>query len=175
MPEALLKAAQLTSGAEVFGYHVKDPQRYGVVEFDSTGKAVSIEEKPEKPKSHYAVTGVYFCDNRVVEISRNLKPSSRGELEITDMLKNYLEVGQLKVTLMGRGVAWLDTGTPESLLQASNFIETLEQRQGLKVACPEEIAWRKKWISTDDLIKLAEPLKKNSYGQYLLDLIRSGS
>ena len=154
--------------ATVFGYYVKDPERYGVAEFDSNGNVLSIEEKPEKPKSHYAVVGLYFYPNNVVEIAKKIKPSARGELEITTVNQKYLEQGDLKVELMGRGYAWLDTGTHESLLEASNYIQTIENRQGLKVACIEEIAYEMGYISKEKLIELAQPLKKNQYGQYLL-------
>ena len=168
LSKMLQRAARRPSGATVFGYHVHDPERFGVVEFDKEMKAVSIEEKPEKPKSNYAVTGLYFYDNRVVDIAKSIKPSPRGELEITDVNKAYLEKGELNVELLGRGYAWLDSGTHESLLEASNFIETIEKRQNLKVACLEEIAYRMGYIDREQLIKLAQPLKKNNYGQYML-------
>lgn len=166
----LEEAATLDEGAVVFGYYVNDPERYGVVEFDASGNVISIEEKPSKPRSNYAVTGLYFYSNDVVEKARSLKPSPRGELEITDLNRLYLEENRLKVKLLGRGFAWLDTGTHESLLQASNFIATIEQRQGLKVSCIEEIAFKKGFISRDQLLELAKPLSKNQYGQYLLKL-----
>ncbi|THF57647.1 glucose-1-phosphate thymidylyltransferase RfbA [Pseudothauera rhizosphaerae] len=169
----LSKAAARSEGASVFAYHVHDPERYGVVEFDTAGKALSLEEKPARPKSRYAVTGLYFYDPQVVELARSLKPSTRGELEITDLNRLYLEQGRLSVEIMGRGYAWLDTGTHESLLDASQFIATLERRQGLKVACPEEIAWRNGWIDDDALGALAKPLARNRYGQYLLNLLQA--
>ncbi len=168
---ALDRAYHQPSGATVFAYPVHDPHRYGVVEFDSSGKAVSLEEKPSQPKSRYAVTGLYFYDQRAVEFAKQLAPSARGELEITDLNRRYLEASALDVVVMGRGHAWLDTGTHESLLEASLFIQTIEKRQGLKVACPEEIAWRKKWISDSQLQTLAAPLAKSGYGQYLFDLL----
>ncbi len=159
-------------GATVFAYHVQDPERYGVVAFDAAGKAVSIEEKPKEPKSNYAVTGLYFYDQQVVDIARGIQPSARGELEITAVNEAYLQRGQLNVQIMQRGYAWLDTGTHESLLDAGQFIATLEQRQGLKIACPEEIAWRNGWIDATQVERLAQPLAKNGYGQYLLRLLR---
>jgi len=167
----LEEAAGLKEGAVVFGYYVKDPERYGVVEFDAQGKALSIEEKPAQPKSSYAVTGLYFYDNKVVSFAKDLQPSARGELEITGINQTYLSAGGLEVKMMGRGMAWLDTGTHASLLQAGNFVETIEERQGLKIACLEEIAFSKGWISADDVATLAEPLKKNGYGQYLLAML----
>jgi len=168
--KVLLETSGIKDGAVVFGYYVTDPERYGVVEFDATGKALSIEEKPKQPKSNYAVTGLYFYSNDVIEKARSLKPSARGELEITDLNRLYLEEGRLKVKLMGRGMAWLDTGTHESLLQASNYIHTIEERQGLKISCIEEIAFKRGYIDKARLIKLAEPLLKNQYGQYLMKI-----
>ena len=170
LSKQLQEAAKKEDGATVFGYHVNDPERFGVVEFDENMHALSIEEKPEHPKSNYAVTGLYFYDNDVVEIAENLKPSDRGELEITDVNKEYLRRGKLDVKVMGRGYAWLDTGTHDSMLEAASFISTIQKRQNLKVACLEEIAYRMHWISREKLIELAQPLKKNDYGQYLLRL-----
>lgn len=170
----LMSAASRSDGATVFAYRVKDPQRYGVISFDKNGKAVDIEEKPEKPKSRFAVTGLYFYDNDVVEVAKTVKPSGRGELEITSVNQHYLEVGKLHVEVMGRGYAWLDTGTPSSLLQASSFMEAIEMRQGQKVSVLEEIVWQLGYISDEQLLALAEPLKKNNYGQYLIDLVKEG-
>lgn len=170
--QLLLNANTKQHGASVFAYHVTDPERYGVVEFDANNKAISLEEKPKHPRSHYAVTGLYFYDSQVVDIAKSIKPSSRGELEITDINKIYLEQGNLNVEIMGRGYAWLDTGTHDSLLEASQFIATLEHRQGLKVACPEEIAFRKGWISSTQLEKLSLPLLKNGYGKYLKGILK---
>jgi glucose-1-phosphate thymidylyltransferase len=171
LPELMGKAQRRETGATVFGYWVKDPQNYGVAEFDSDNKVASVEEKPLKPKSSYAITGLYFYDNQVVDIASSIKPSARGELEITDVNRVYLEQSQLSVEQMSRGFAWLDTGSHESLLDASNFIETIQRRQGLMVCCPEEIAYSKNWITAEDLEKRALPLKKNGYGQYLMRLI----
>jgi len=168
----LANANSRKEGATVFAYHVQDPERYGVAEFDVTGKVLSLEEKPKQPKSNYAVTGLYFFDSQVVGLARELKPSARGELEITDLNRLYLEQGQLSVEIMGRGYAWFDTGTHDSLLEAGQFIATLEKRQGLKVACPEEIAYRQGWIDASHLESLAQPLAKNGYGQYLLQVLK---
>ncbi len=173
LPELLAHARKEQSGATVFGYYVKDPQRYGVVEFDGQGRALSIEEKPPQPKSNYAVTGLYFYDNSVVERARKIKPSARGELEITDLNNLYLQDGALRVEKMGRGFAWLDTGTHDSLVEATLFIKTIEDRQGLKIGCPEEVAFYKGFISADQVRQLAEPMIKNNYGQYLMNLVRN--
>jgi glucose-1-phosphate thymidylyltransferase len=170
--EQLRRANARASGATVFAYRVNDPERYGVVEFNADGRAVSIAEKPKAPRSNYAVTGLYFYDNQVLDLAASIRPSARGELEITDVNQRYLDAGSLQVEIMGRGMAWLDTGTHESLLQASTFIETIEQRQGLKIACPEEIAYRGGWIDAQAVQRIAEPLKKNGYGQYLLAMLR---
>mgnify|MGYP003351186043 CR=1 FL=1 len=170
LPQDLRQAAQAKTGATVFAYRVTDPERYGVVEFDATGRAISLEEKPPKPKSKFAIPGLYFCDNRASAIAKSLKPSPRGELEIVDLLRCYMNTGNLHVQMMGRGRAWLDTGTPDSLLEASHFIQTIEKRQGLKIACPEEIAFRMGYISAEQLAKLAHALAKTSYGKYLLEL-----
>jgi glucose-1-phosphate thymidylyltransferase len=174
MSGLLSSVAERNDGATVFGYYVSNPTAYGVAEFDASGKVVGLEEKPEKPKSNYAVTGLYFYDGDVVEMARSLKPSKRGELEITDLNRLYLELGKLRMEIFGRGVAWLDTGTHESLMQASSFIHAIESRQGLKVACPEEIAFNKGWITKEKLVQLATPLKKTGYGLYLLDLAERG-
>jgi glucose-1-phosphate thymidylyltransferase len=171
---SLMRAAGQAQGATIFAYQVADPERYGVAEFDATGQVLSLEEKPLKPRSAYAVTGLYFYDAQVVELARQVKPSARGELEITDLNRLYLEQGRLRVELMQRGMAWLDTGTYDSLLEAASFIQTLEKRQGLKIACPEEVAWRQGWIDADQLRSLAVPLQKNSYGQYLMKLVGEG-
>jgi len=174
LQKAMHRADQSGAGATVFAYHVQDPERYGVVAFDASGRAASLEEKPAQPKSNYAVTGLYFYDQSVVDIAAGIRPSARGELEITDVNRAYLEAGALQVEILGRGYAWLDTGTHESLMEASSFVQTIEKRQGLKIACPEEIAFRNHWISAEQLIKLAAPMKKNDYGRYLLRLTEAG-
>jgi glucose-1-phosphate thymidylyltransferase len=172
LPQLLSSAVQRDQGASIFAYHVNDPERYGVAEFDADGRVLSLQEKPQQPKSNHAVTGLYFYDNQAVALAKSLKPSARGELEITDLNQRYLEGAQLHVEIMGRGYAWLDTGTPQSMLDASQFIATLENRQGLKISCPEEIAYRQGWIDAGALEALAQPLIKNGYGQYLLTLLR---
>lgn len=172
LPAQLRECAVIKNGAKVFGYYVQDPERYGVAEVDKSGNVLSLEEKPENPKSNYAVTGLYFYDNKVVEIAKTIKPSPRGELEITDINKVYLQNSELTIELLGRGIAWLDTGTHESLLEAGNFIEVIEKRQGLKIACIEEIAYRMGYISLDELDELSKPLLKNSYGRYLADIVK---
>lgn len=171
LPDDLRRAAEQKNGATVFAYQVRDPQRYGVVEFDADARAVSLEEKPAQPRSNWAVTGLYFYDNRVLDVAANLKPSARGELEITDVNRTYLEWNDLHVEKLGRGIAWLDTGTHESLHQASSFIQTLQERQGMMVSCLEEIAYREGWMSADEVARIAEPMKKNEYGQYLLRML----
>ena len=171
LPEMLRRAVARERGATLFGYYVRDPERYGVVQFDDQGRAVDIEEKPTKAKSHYAVTGLYFYDADVVDIARSVKPSARGELEITDINRAYLQRGDLQVELMGRGYAWLDTGTHDALLEAGNFVRTVQERQGLQICCPEEIAYRQGWIGAEQVARLAEPLRKSRYGQYLLELL----
>jgi glucose-1-phosphate thymidylyltransferase len=174
-PEVLRRAVDVKKGGVIFGYWVKDPERYGVVEFDASRRVVSIEEKPQKPKSNYAVPGLYFYDNRVVEIASGLRPSARGELEITDVNKAYLEKGDLRVEILGRGFAWLDTGTHESFLEASVFVETIEKRQGLKIACVEEVAYRMGYIEAEQVRRLAEPMQNNGYGQYLYQILKEGT
>jgi len=171
----LQAAAKLTEGAEIFAYPVRDPKSFGVIEFDTNGLAISIEEKPDQPKSHFAVPGLYFYDNRVVEISRNIKPSSRGEIEITDLNRVYMENGKLRVRQLGRGVAWLDAGTHETLLQAANFVQAIEERQGLMIGCPEEVAYRVGFIGREQLLQLAKPLSQNGYGEYLYSLVNENS
>ncbi|MBL8512497.1 MAG: glucose-1-phosphate thymidylyltransferase RfbA [Betaproteobacteria bacterium] len=171
LSQQLQRADERASGATVFAYPVHDPERYGVAEFNAAGQVISLEEKPKQPKSRYAVTGIYFYDNQVCDLAADLKPSARGELEITDLNRQYLERGQLHCEVMGRGMAWLDTGTHESLLEAAQYIETIERRQGLKIACPEEIAYRRGWISAADVEKIAQPMLKNSYGQYLMRML----
>ncbi|HML75339.1 MAG TPA: glucose-1-phosphate thymidylyltransferase RfbA [Anaerohalosphaeraceae bacterium] len=172
---SLRNAAVNQDGATIFGYWVRDPERYGVIEFDASGKALSVEEKPAKPKSNYAAVGLYYYDRQITEIAASIKPSARGELEITDVNREYLKRGLLRVELLSRGIAWLDTGTHESMLQAGNFVQTVQQRQGLMISCPEEIAYRMGWISAEQVMHLAEPLKKNEYGQYLIQLIKGGN
>lgn len=172
---SLRNAAVNQDGATIFGYWVRDPERYGVIEFDASGKALSVEEKPAKPKSNYAAVGLYYYDRQITEIAASIKPSARGELEITDVNREYLKRGQLRVELLSRGIAWLDTGTHESMLQAGNFVQTVQQRQGLMISCPEEIAYRMGWISAEQVMRLAEPLKKNEYGQSLIQLIKGGN
>lgn len=172
---SLRNAAVNQDGATIFGYWVRDPERYGVIEFDASGKALSVEEKPAKPKSNYAAVGLYYYDRQITEIAASIKPSARGELEITDVNREYLKRGQLRVELLSRGIAWLDTGTHESMLQAGNFVQTVQQRQGLMISCPEEIAYRMGWITAEEVMRLAEPLKKNEYGQYLIQLIKGGN
>ena len=174
LTEQLASAAERARGATVFGYWVRDPERYGVAEFDTQGKVIGLEEKPAEPRSHWAVTGLYFYDERVCDYAANLKPSPRGELEITDLNRCYLDDGSLMLEKLGRGYAWLDTGTHESLTEASNYIETIENRQGLKVCCPEEIAWENGWIDSEQVLRLAAPLSKNGYGRYLMQLVKQG-
>ena len=171
LPESLARAVRQKSGATIFGYWVRDPQRYGVIEFDNDGNVLSIEEKPQKPRSNYAAVGLYFYDEQITQIAANVKPSRRNELEITDVNRAYLAKGSLRTELLGRGIAWLDTGTPESMLHAANFVETIQQRQGLMIACPEEIAYRQGWVNAEQVLRLAEPLEKNGYGQYLIDMV----
>ena len=172
LPDALSRAAERREGAVIFGYYVRDPERYGVIEFDGEGRVIGIEEKPARPKSNYAAVGLYFYDEKITDIASSIRPSARGELEITDVNNAYLMDGSLHVQLLGRGIAWLDTGTPEAMLQAGVFVQTVQQRQGLMISCPEEIAFRKGWIDREQLMQLADPLEKNHYGQYLLQLAR---
>lgn len=174
LPQALASARTQSNGATIFGYRVKDPRRYGVIEFDDRGNVLSVEEKPSHPKSQYAAVGLYFYDENIAEIAASIKPSARGELEITDVNARYLQKGKLKAELLGRGVAWLDTGTPESMIQAATFVQTVQERQGMMIACPEEIAYRQGLIDAEQVLHLAEPLKKNSYGQYLISLVEAG-
>ncbi len=174
LAQSLTESAKIQQGARIYGYWVRDPQRYGVIEFDEKGNVVSIEEKPQHPKSNYAAVGLYFYDNKITDIAADIKPSPRGELEITDVNRKYLELGELTVGLLGRGTAWLDTGTPESMLQASNFVYTVQQRQGLMICCPEEVAYTQKYINSEQLLELADKLKKNHYGQYLISLVKDG-
>ena len=174
LAQSITEAAGITSGAKIYGYWVRDPERYGVIEFDKSGNVLSVEEKPKQPKSNYAAVGLYFYDDKITDIASEIKPSARGELEITDVNKKYLELGELTVGLLGRGTAWLDTGTPESMLQASNFVYTVQQRQGLMICCPEEVAYTLRYIDAEQVMRLAEPLKKNHYGQYLIKLVEGG-
>ncbi len=171
---SLTQASEITKGAKIFGYWVSDPERYGVIEFAKDGKVLSVEEKPQKPKSNYAAVGLYFYDNKITDIAASIKPSARGELEITDVNRKYLELGELSVGLLGRGTAWLDTGTPDSMLQAASFVSTVQQRQGLMICCPEEVAYTKKYIDAEQVLRLAQDLKKNQYGQYLISLVKDG-
>jgi len=175
LEQSLTTGAATTSGATIYGYRVSDPKRYGVIEFDKSGKVISIEEKPQHPKSNFAAVGLYFYDSNITEIAASITPSARGELEITAVNNAYLQRGALNVEILGRGTAWLDTGTPQSMLQAANFVQTVQHRQGLMIACPEEIAWRLGFITAQDVLRLAEPLKKNEYGKYLIDLIEGGT
>ena len=174
LAQSLTESARIESGARIYGYWVRDPERYGVIEFDKAGNVLSVEEKPEKPRSNYAAVGLYFYDDKITDIAAEIKPSARGELEITDVNRKYLELGELSVGLLGRGTAWLDTGTPESMLQASNFVFTVQQRQGLMICCPEEVAYTLGYINEEQVLKLADPLKKNHYGQYLISLVKEG-
>jgi glucose-1-phosphate thymidylyltransferase len=175
LPAIVQRAAQRQQGATIFGYHTNDPSAYGVAEFDATGRVVGLEEKPANPRSNYAVTGLYFYDSHVVEMARNLRPSARGELEITDLNRRYLEAGSLQLEKLGRGIAWLDTGTPENMLSAGNFIQTIVERQGLQIACPEELAYQNGWIDAEQVRRLAKPLQKTRYGEYLLAIINKAA